>query len=166
MRTSQTLGLAALTTLISVAGPAVAREKPPRIGTGVVDCAAYDAWFGPGACAEMCRRYQFSRTEECYIKDGFAHISYYVLWRSAGEAGAFEPAVLDPGVGVGVEIDAGGGILTLQAEEPLVVSWEAADGAAESLLGAHLDVAVGPGDRVSAAFVDPAYSGVVQLSLN
>ena len=56
----QTLGLAALTALLGAGGAATAREKPPMIGSSVVDCAQYDALYGPGACAEMCRLYQFS----------------------------------------------------------------------------------------------------------
>jgi hypothetical protein len=164
----QTLGLAALTALLGAGGPATAREKPPMIGSSVIDCAQYDAWYGAGACAEMCRLYQFSKSEDCYIKGGFAYISFFQLWRFVGEAGEFEAAELEPGHGIGVEIggEAGeGGVLTLWADAELLVSWEASDGVGETLYGATVEVAVGAGDRVSALFIDPSAGGVVQLSL-
>lgn len=165
MRLTETLRFAALTTLLSAGGAAFARENPPIIGSGAVDCAQYDAWYGAGACAAMCLRYQLSRTEDCYIKNGIAYISFYQLWRAAGDPGTFEHAELEPGLGLGVEVGDQGGVLTLQADEELIVSWEAADGVAETLFGATVEVAVGPGDRVSAIFLNPEVGGVVQLSL-
>jgi hypothetical protein len=162
MRTQQTLGLAALTTLLSAGGVALAREKPPVISTRAISCLAFDSME---ECERFCRAVEAAPDRTCYIKDGWAIIQEYILWFAAPEPGAFEPAVLDPGVGVGVEIDEGGGVLTLQAEDELVVSWEAADGAAESHLGATVELAVGPGDRVTAVFLNPTVGGVVQLSL-
>jgi hypothetical protein len=165
MRLTETLRFAALTTVLSAGGAALAREKPPMIGSSVIDCAEYDAWFGNGACLEMCLRYQFSKSEDCYIKDGIAYISFYQLWRAVGTLGPFEPALLEAGHGLGVEVGDLGGVLTLEANEELLVSWEAADGVAETLFGATVEVAVGPGDRVSAIFLNPEVDGVVQLSL-
>jgi hypothetical protein len=169
MRLTETLRFAALTTLLSAGGSALARENPPMIGSNVIDCAAYDARFGNGACLEMCLRYQISRTEDCYIKDGIAYISFYQLWRAVGALGPFDPMELEPGAGIGVEVGEelgeGGGVLTLSADAELLVSLDAADGTGETLFGATVEVAVGAGDRVSAIFLDPAFGGVVQLSL-
>ncbi len=166
MRPTDTFRLFALTALLGAGGAALAREKPPLIYSQPISCLEFESMED---CIKFCSIWEAMADRTCYIKDGWAMLSIYDLWIAAGEPGDFEPAVLRPGHGVGVEVGEtlgeAGGVLTLRADAELLVSWESADGAAETLLGSTVEVAVFPGDRVSAVFNDPEVGGVVLLSL-